>query len=48
MKLWKYNEITGYWVIVRNVIPEHAERWLEIFKEDDPNGKYCISKKRPI
>ena len=47
LKLWKFNPTTGLWRVERTVSPETQEKWLEIFKKDDPKGKYIVSKNKP-
>lgn len=45
--LWKYNKITGYWKLERNVTPETKDQWLKTFKEDEPKETFMISKTKP-
>lgn len=45
--LWKYNKVTGYWVMVRDSLVENAKRWLEIFQGDEPDEHFKVAKTRP-
>lgn len=47
MKLWKYNKITGYWVLVRDCAEDTADTWLFIFQKDEPNEIFKLSKTKP-
>lgn len=45
--LWRYNPVTGFWVMVRDSLIENADRWLEIFQGDEPDAHFKLSKTRP-
>lgn len=45
--LWKFNRVTGFWLMVRDSLIENAERWLEIYQGDEPEEFFTLSKKRP-
>jgi len=47
MTLWKYNSASGLWKSERKVTPETKDKWLEIFKKDDPKAKFIVSKNKP-
>jgi len=47
MTLWKYNPASGLWKSERKVTPETKDKWLEIFKKDDPKAKFIVSKNKP-
>jgi hypothetical protein len=47
MKLWRYNRITGYWIVQRAVNFDTATRWLAIFERDEPGESFLIGSKRP-
>jgi hypothetical protein len=47
MNLWKYNKITGYWVAIRSVTNETKEQWLSVFRADEPNELFKVSKNKP-
>lgn len=47
MTLWKYNPVSGLWKSERTVTPETKDKWLEIFKKDDPKAKFIVSKNKP-
>ena len=47
MTLWKYNPASGLWKSERKVTPETKDKWLEIFKRDDPKAKFIVSKNKP-
>ena len=47
LNIWKYNPVTGLWKIERDVTPETKDKWLEIYRKDDPKGKYVVSAKKP-
>ena len=47
MTLWKYNPASGLWKSERTVTPETKDKWLEIFKKDDPKAKFIVSKNKP-
>ncbi len=45
--IWRFNAVTGCWMLVRDCYKENARRWLEIFKGDEPGVVFKVSKKRP-
>lgn len=45
--IWKKDKITGYWIVCKNVLPENATTYLEIFKKYEPESEFKISKRRP-
>jgi hypothetical protein len=47
LSIWKYNPASGLWKIERDVTDETKDKWLEIYKKDDPKGKYIVSAKKP-
>lgn len=48
LKLWKYNQRTGYWDLQRTITsPEDGQRWLDIFQKDEPQEHFVLSKTRP-
>ncbi len=47
MRLWKYNKVTGYWVLIRTVSEQTAKQWIDIYKADEPNEQFKISFNRP-
>lgn len=47
LNIWKYNPVSGLWKIERDVTPETKDKWLEIYRKDDPKGKYVVSAKKP-
>ena len=47
LNIWKYNPASGLWKIERDVTDETKDKWLEIYKKDDPKGKYVVSAKKP-
>ncbi|MGM1044853.1 MAG: hypothetical protein ACQEXX_01765 [Bacillota bacterium] len=47
MKLWRYNNITGYWDYVRDVTEETKKQWTVIFQKDEPNAIFKVSKSKP-
>ena len=47
MKLWRFNQVTGYWVYQRTCAPGTENAWLTIFKRDDPKGFFKLSKNKP-
>ena len=46
--IWKYNPITGGWMLVRDSYKENAATWLRIFQGDEPSVIFKVSKRRPI
>lgn len=43
--LWKYNKVTGMWVLQRTCENENnAHQWLMIFSDDDPDEHFCIAR----
>lgn len=41
IKLWRYNNITGYWVFVRSFdMPENAEPYLDLYKKTEPVDQF--------
>lgn len=47
VKIWSYNEVTGYWVYVRDCYKEQVKDWLRIFKGDEPAKVFKACKTRP-
>ena len=47
MGLYRYNKITGYWKLEREVTPETKDKWLDIFTKDSPKDHFVISSKKP-
>ena len=47
MKLWRYNPVTGYWVLVRIVSDETAAAWLATFQADEPTVQFKLSRTKP-
>lgn len=45
--IWKKDRITGYWEVCKNVLPENAEIYINIFKRYEPESEFLISKRRP-
>jgi hypothetical protein len=48
LRLWKLNEVTGYWDYQRTVTPETADEWRRIFQNDEPKATFAVSKNKPI
>jgi hypothetical protein len=47
MKLWKFNKITGYWNVAREVTKETKDQWLAVFQKTEPIEFFKVSKNRP-
>ena len=47
-KLWKYNRITGYWVLMRDCFFDRRADWLRIFQSDEPGETFKASRNRPV
>jgi len=47
MGLYRYNKVTGYWKLEREVTPETKDKWLDIFTKDSPKDHFVISSKKP-
>jgi hypothetical protein len=47
LQLWQFNRVTGLWNQQRAVTPETADAWLAIFKKDQPQEFFLISKNKP-
>jgi len=47
MKLWRYNKITGYWILMRDCASNNAAQWLEVFQADEPKEYFKLSNKKP-
>lgn len=47
IKLWKYNRITGYWIIQRECNDNTADRWLAVFQKDEPDELFKLSRNKP-
>lgn len=54
MNLWRFNNVTGYWILVKQIeIVENAETWLAIFEKDEPidqfgcKNHFKLSKTKP-
>lgn len=46
--LWRYNKITGYWVMARpSGYDDTMKNWLRIYQADEPNEYFRLSIKRP-
>jgi hypothetical protein len=45
--LWKYNKTTGFWSLERKCADDTASKWLNIFKTDEPDSFFKLSKNRP-
>lgn len=45
--LWSYNKATGYWKLERMCEKETAQKWLGIFKSDEPQKAFKLSKHKP-
>ena len=50
--LWGLHKITGFWKVLRTCRVENAEKWLDIFSNDESEksiySEFKVSKKRPI
>ena len=47
LRLWKYNQITGLWDYQRTVTEETQDKWLGIFRQDEPGEYFKISRSTP-
>jgi len=47
MGLYRYNKVTGYWKLEREVTPETKDKWLDIFTKDSPKDHFVVSSKKP-
>lgn len=47
LKLWKFNKITGYWQLERDVTKENQAGWLKIYQQDEPDELFKVSKIKP-
>lgn len=47
IRLWRYNQITGYWRIERTCSRRTADDWLTIFRRDEPNAIFTLSENKP-
>ena len=47
LSLYKYNKRSGMWDYQRSVTPETKDQWLHIFKKDEPNDHFVVSKNKP-
>lgn len=48
VSLWKYNRITGYWVLQRSSgYPDTMANWLRIYQQDEPLENFKLAKNRP-
>jgi hypothetical protein len=47
MGLYRYNKVTGYWKLEREVTPETKDKWLDIFTKDSPKEHFVVSSKKP-
>ena len=45
--LWRYNQTTGDWIMIRDSLIENSQTWLKIFQGDEPGEHFKIAKKRP-
>lgn len=45
--IWRYDPVTGYWRLVRNVLKARAQDWLRIWREDEPSVVFKLSQYRP-
>lgn len=46
--IWRWNPVVGGWVLVRDSYLENATRWLAVFRGDEPNSVFMVSKRRPV
>ena len=47
MSLYRYNKVTGYWKLEREVTSETKDKWLDIFSKDSPKDHFVVSSKKP-
>jgi hypothetical protein len=51
LRLWRKvgPDVTGAinWTVARDLTPETADFWLQIFQKDEPTHEFVISSKRP-
>jgi len=47
MGLYRYNKVTGYWKLEREVTSETKDKWLDIFTKDSPKDHFVISSRKP-
>ena len=45
--IWKYNKRSGLWDHQRNVEPDTKDQWLDIYKKDEPDAHFHVSKNKP-
>ena len=48
VNIWRYDKVTGYWNLVRDCYRENAKRWLEIFRQDEPDVTFKAQRRRPV
>ena len=47
MGIWSYNEASGLWKHEREVNDGTADKWLKIYKSDEPKKSFVVSSKKP-
>lgn len=47
MGIWSYNEASGLWKHEREVSNETADKWMKIYKSDEPKKSFVVSSKKP-
>lgn len=50
LKIWskRWSVARGnHWVCERDSLPENAQAWLKIFRDDEPNVLFVASKRQP-
>lgn len=46
-KLFRFNEVTGAWVLERTCDADTAQQWLAVYRKDSPAEKFVLADKRP-
>lgn len=47
MGIWSYNDASGLWKHEREVNATTADKWLHIYKSDEPKKSFVLSSKKP-
>lgn len=47
MKIWQYNQTTGFWNCIREVSEETKDQWLAILQKHAPTEIFKIAKRKP-
>lgn len=47
VRLWRFNRVTGLWVVERACEPGTGKDWLAVFRKDQPAETFILALRRP-